>query len=249
MKILVLLKRVPDTGVSLRVAPDGGDIVREDLPFVTNPYDEYALEEAIRLKEAEVASEVVALSLGDDGASEVLRNALAVGADRAIHLVHQDYWKLDPIAAAEAILEKVKAEDPQLILAGKEAVDDNSAAVPGLLATALGIPLLTYAIKLEISDGSVRVTRETDYGLETIEAPLPAVVTAEKGLNEPRLPSLRGIMAAKRKPIERMEISSQARLELVGLGLPPAKEPGVKVTEEFPKNVELLIDFLKSKLL
>jgi len=249
MKIAVLLKRVPDTGVSLRVNPDGTDIVPEGVPFVANPYDEFALEEAIRMKEAGKATEVVGLSLGDDDSQETLRNALAVGADRAVLLRHDGFRWLDGLGVSAILAEALRAEAPGLVLVGKQAVDDNAFAVPAYLAVALGLPIASYAIKIDLDGASALVTRETDLGTEKVKVNLPAVITCEKGLNEPRLPALRGIMAAKKKEIETRDVSAEPLFGRPLLSSPTQKQAGVKVVEEFPGNVDKLVAFLKERLL
>ena len=249
MKIAVLLKRVPDTGISLRVAPDGSDILQEGVAYVTNPYDEFGLEEAVRIKERLPETEIVAISLGPDEAQDILRNALAIGADRAVLLRCPDYRWLDPLSAAGAIAETLRAENPNLILTGKQAVDDNAYAVPTYIAYALGLPVVSYAIKIEVSDSEATVTRETDWGTEKVKVSLPAVITCEKGLNEPRLPALRGIMAAKKKTIEVKDVSGSPAFGKPTLSLPPQKQAGIKVQKEFPQDVEELVSFLREKIL
>jgi len=249
MKIAVLLKRVPDTGISLRVNPDGSDIVQEGVAYVTNPYDEYALEEAVRIKERSPETEIVALSLGNDEAQDILRNALAIGADRAVLLRNPDYRWLDPLSSAAILSEALRAENPMLILTGKQAVDDNAYAVPAYIAYALGLPIVSYAIRIELSDSEATVTRETDWGTERVKVSLPAVITCEKGLNEPRLPALRGIMAAKKKTIEVKDVSGSPGFGRPTLSLPPQKQAGIKVQKEFPQDVDDLVSFLREKIL
>ncbi|MEO0192181.1 MAG: electron transfer flavoprotein subunit beta/FixA family protein [candidate division WOR-3 bacterium] len=249
MKIAVLLKRVPDTGISLRVNPDGSDILQEGVAYVTNPYDEYGLEEAVRIKERSPEAEVVAISLGPDEAQDVLRNALAIGADRAILLKSPDYRWLDPLSSASILAEALKAESPDLILVGKQAVDDNAYAVPAYIAHSLGLPIVSYAIRIDLSGSEALVTRETDWGTEKVKVSLPCVITCEKGLNEPRLPALRGIMAAKKKPIDVKDVSGSPVFGRPSLALPPQKQAGVKVQKEFPQDVDDLVSFLREKIL
>ncbi len=247
MKVAVLLKRVPDTGVSLRVNADGSDIVREGVAFVTNPYDEFAMEEAVRIKEARGDVQIKVFALGDESFQETLRTGLALGADEALLLKADP--ELDPLTAGKALAEAVKEFGPDLVLVGKEAVDDNMAAVHTYLAYELNYPIVHRAIKIELGDGEAVVTREADWGTERVKVKLPAVITCEKGLNEPRLPSLRGIMQAKRKKIEVREVSLQSAFQKLGLEMPPQKEPGRKVEEEFPKDVDILVEFLKERFL
>jgi len=248
MKIVVFLKRVPDTGIPVQVNETGNDIVRENLNYVVNPYDEFAIEEALRIKEKVGDAEIVAVSLGDDGAKETLRNALALGADRAVHLKVPTTPFVPPDATAKAFHQFLSQEGFDLVLMGKEAVDDNFGVVPAYLATLAGVPLLTYVVQLEIGDGKVKVHRETDDGAVEVEAPMPCILTTEKGLNEPRLPTLRGIMMAKRKPIDEVEVTlSDSALSLDHMEMPPKKEAGVVIQDEFPKNVERLLEILREK--
>ncbi len=249
MKIAVLLKRVPDTGVSLRVNPDGTDIVSEGVAFVTNPYDEYALEEAVRISETKGDCEIIAVSIGDASATDVLRNALAVGAHRAVLLKHPDYKWLDPKTAGEALADFLAEEKPDLVLMGKQAVDDNAFATGFYLAKKLNYTIAAYAIKIELQENSALITRETDWGTEKVKIALPGIITCEKGLNEPRLPGLRGIMAAKRKPIEEKEIQADSLMPRPKLSMPPEKQAGVKVQEEFPADVDKLMEFLREHML
>ncbi len=248
MKIVVFLKRVPDTGIPVQVNETGNDIVRENLNYVVNPYDEFAIEEALRIKEKVGDAEIVAVSLGDDGAKETLRNALALGADRAVHLKVPTTAFVPPDVTAKAFHQFLSQEGFDLVLMGKEAVDDNFGVVPAYLATLAGVPLLTYVVQLEIGDGKVKVHRETDDGAVEVEAPMPCILTTEKGLNEPRLPTLRGIMMAKRKPIDEVEVTlSDSALSLDHMEMPPKKEAGVVIQDEFPKNVERLLEILREK--
>ncbi len=248
MKIVVFIKRVPDTGIPVQANPEGTDIVRDNLSYVLNPYDEFAIEEALRIKERGVDAEIVAVSLGDDGVKETLRNALALGADRAVHLKTEHQPFVPAVATARVLADFVKEEGFDLILMGKEAVDDNQGLVGPYLAQFLQVPIVSYVVKLELGDGTLKAERETDDGAVEVEAPLPAIVTTEKGLNEPRLPTLRGIMMAKRKPIEEKPVSlEEVALSLVKLEMPPAKEAGVVIQEDFPANVEKLLQVLREK--
>ncbi len=199
MNILVCVKQVPDTESTVRIAADCKTIQSQDLNFVLNPYDEYAIEEALRLKEAR-GGEVTLLTVGSEEAKKSLRTGLAMGADKALHVVcnhnHQD-----SLATARALADAIKGLPHDLILCGKQAVDDDQAQVPIMLAELLGLPSVSAAVKLEIKDGSATARREIETGVEIVETSLPAVITAHKGLNEPRYPSLKGIMMAKKKEI------------------------------------------------
>ncbi len=249
MKIAVLLKRVPDTGISLRVNPDGSDIVQEGVAYVTSPYEEYGLEEAVRVKEKSPGTEIIAISLGPEEAQDVLRNALAIGADRAILLKSADYRWFDPMTTASLLVDVLRAESPDLILAGKQAVDDNAYAVPAYIARMIGVPAVSSAIKIDLSGTEAIITRETDWGTEKVKVSLPCVITCAKGLNEPRLPALRGIMAAKSKPIDVREVSGSPAFGRPSLSMPPQKQAGIKVQKEFPQDVDDLVSFLKEKIL
>ncbi len=250
MEILVLLKKVPDTGIPLKVAPDGSDIDRTGITYVMSPYDEYALEGALKLKESGAAQGVAVLTLGDDGAEEILRTALAKGADRAYRMAVDRFEDLDGWTTARALYGWVKDQNFSLILAGKEAVDDASAQVHAYLASMLGWPVVSYAVDLAVEGDRVLVERETDRGEEKLALPLPAVVAFDRARYEPRLPSLRGIMQAKRKPIERVEVAvEEPQVKRLRLEMPPAREAGRVTTSEFPQNVEELIQFLVEKKL
>ena len=249
MKVIAFLKRVPDTGVIPKLREDGLDIVRDEtLNYVNNPYDEFAVEEAIRIKEKH-GGEVVVVGIGDERATEGLRTALAMGADRAVLIPREDFYDLPPILSARALAAFCEKEGFDLILAGKQAVDDDQAQVAAMVADLLGIPQATYVVKLEIQDGKALVERELEEGIERLALPLPAVVTAERGLNEPRYPSLRGIMQAKRKPIERFEydFGENTYFKKQKLAYPPPKPPGKIIDLPFPDNVKELVRLLREE--
>ncbi len=194
MKIMVFTKRVPDTGIPVKVNAQGTDIERENLTYVMNPYDEFALEEAIRIKEKLGDVEIIAVSLGDDSVKETLRNALALGADRALHIKTTPRPFYDPMTIAKSLYSAVQKEgNIDLILMGKEAVDDNFGLVSAYLSELTNMPLITLVVKLDISDTTVKAVRETDDGSVEVQTSLPCIVTCEKGLNEPRLATLRGL--------------------------------------------------------
>src|SRR5512147_1171210 len=200
MKILVPVKRVVDFNVKVRVKADGSGVETANVKMSMNPFDEIAVEEAIRLREAGVATEVIAVSCGVQACQETLRTALAIGADRAI-LVESDA-ELQPLAVAKILKAVCQKESPQLIILGKQAIDDDSNQTGQMLAALLGWPQATFASKIELADGSAKVTREVDGGLETISIKLPAIVTTDLRLNEPRYVTLPNIMKAKKKPLE-----------------------------------------------
>lgn len=203
MKIAVCLKQVPSTDSKIKPTADGKAADLSAVEWISNPYDEFALEEALQLKEKH-GGEVVVLSVGGEKIETALRQALAVGADRAVVLKDAALAESDPLAVSRALAALVKKEEPELVLCGKQAVDDDAMAVPAMLAERLGWPQATVVVKLEVADdlASARAEREVEGGHETVELALPAVVAAQKGLNEPRYANLKGIMAAKKKPIE-----------------------------------------------
>jgi len=199
LKIVVCVKQVPDTEARIRVAD--GKLQESDLNWIVSPYDEFALEEALKIKEAR-GGEVVLLSLGPERVVSALRNGLAMGADSAVHLKDPKFDQADTLGIAQALAAAVKALSPDLVLAGQYGVGGDNAQIPGMLAELLDWPQVTVAVKVEIQDGKAVVEREVEGAHETWETTLPAVISAQKGLNEPRYASLKGIMAAKKKMIE-----------------------------------------------
>jgi electron transfer flavoprotein beta subunit len=245
MKVLVPVKRVLDANLKVRVKPDGTGVDLSNLKMAMNPFCEIAIEEAVRLKEKGVATEVVAVSIGPEQAQETLRTALAMGADRAI-LVKVD-GDVEPLDVAKLLKKVIEAEAPQLVIAGKQAIDDDSNQVGQMLAALLDWPQATFASKLEIADGKATVTREIDGGLQTIALELPALVTADLRLNEPRYASLPNIMKAKKKPLDAKSaadfgVTPSARLKVLKVSDPPKRSAGIKV-----KTVEELVDKLKNE--
>ncbi len=249
MKILVLLKKVPDTGLTLQVKPDGSDIVRDNITYVINPYDEYAIEEALKIKEKLGDVETVAISVGDEGAKEQIRTALAMGIDRGILVKVDGFWDLDGYTTAMMLKDVIEKEGFDLILTGKMAVDDYNSQVPSYIAEIFNIPQASYIVKLELEGNTAKVERELETGMEVWELPLPAILTCEKGLNEPRYPSLRGIMQAKKKPIDVVEpsVSPAGTFKKVKLSPPPEKAPGKIIDKEFPENVKELVRLLREE--
>src|SRR5215471_11536742 len=232
MKILVPVKRVIDYNVKARVKPDGSGVELANVKMSMNPFDEIAVEEALRLKEQGKASEVVCVSIGPAQAAETIRTALAMGADRGI-LVKTDA-SVEPLAVAKILKAVVTEEKPDLVILGKQAIDDDSNQTGQMLAALLGWPQGTFASKVAPESGSVAVTREIDGGLETVKLKLPAVVTTDLRLNEPRYPSLPNIMKAKKKPLdvkkpEDFGIDISARLKVLKTSEPPTRKAGVKV--------------------
>ena len=244
-KVMVCVKRVIDYNVRVRVKPDGSGVVTDGVKMSINPFDEIALEEALRIKERGEADEVLAVSLGPDDAQQQLRTALAMGADRAV-LVKQD-GALDPLVTAQAFLALVQKESPGLVLMGKQAIDDDAAQTGPMLAALWGRPQATAASKIESKDGTLVVTREVDAGLEVNEVDLPAVVTVDLRLNEPRYVKLPDIMKAKKKPLEVTDLAAlgvaAGELATVLKWDPPAqRQKGVMV-----KDAAELVGALKQK--
>ncbi len=234
MKILVSVKRVVDFNVKVRVKADGSGVETANVKMSMNPFDEIAVEEALRLKEAGTATEVVAVSCGVQACQETLRTALALGADRAI-LVETDA-ELQPLAVAKLLRAIAQKENPQLVILGKQAIDDDCNQTGQMLAALLGWPQATFASKLKIGSGKVDVTREVDGGLETISVKLPAVVTTDLRLNEPRYVTLPNIMKAKKKPFEVLRpealgVDIAPRLKTLKVEEPPRRKAGVKVPD------------------
>ncbi|MDT7951205.1 MAG: electron transfer flavoprotein subunit beta/FixA family protein [Acetobacteraceae bacterium] len=232
MKLLVPVKRVVDYNVKVRVKADGSGVETQGVKMSMNPFDEIAVEEAVRLKEKGVATEIVAVSMGVAQCSETIRTALAMGADRGI-LVETDA-ELQPLAVAKLLKALVDKEKPTLVIMGKQAIDDDMNATGQMLAALLGWPQGTFASKVAVDGEKLVVTREVDGGLETIELQLPAIVTTDLRLNEPRYASLPNIMKARKKPIENVKpadlgVDPQPRLKTVKVSEPPKRQAGVKV--------------------
>ncbi|RMF74386.1 MAG: electron transfer flavoprotein subunit beta/FixA family protein [Alphaproteobacteria bacterium] len=248
MKILVPVKRVVDYNVKVRVKPDGSGVDLNNVKMSMNPFDEIAVEEAIRLKEAGKADEIVVVSIGPAQAQETIRTALAMGADRGI-LVQYDGEDTEPLEVAKLLKKIVEEEQPGLVILGKQAIDNDANQTGQMLAELLGWPQGTFASKVEIAeDGStVQVTREIDGGLETVELKLPAVITTDLRLNEPRYASLPNIMKAKRKPIAMKTpadygVDMTPHLEVLKVEEPPKRQGGIKV-----ESVQELVEKLKAE--
>ncbi|MBS7457811.1 electron transfer flavoprotein subunit beta/FixA family protein [Coralloluteibacterium stylophorae] len=244
MKILVGYKRVVDYNVRIQVKPDGSGVVTDGVKLSANPFDEIALEEALRLREKGVAEEVVVVTMGPADAQAHIRNGLAMGANRAIHVVTDA--PLQPLTAARAFLKLVEKEQPGLVILGKQAIDDDANQTGQMLATLWGRPQATFASKLEVSGDTATVTREVDAGLETLEIDLPAVVTTDLRLNEPRFIKLPDIMKAKSKPIESIPfadlgVAVGGEQTLSTFAPPEARKKGVMV-----KDVAELVEQLKA---
>ncbi len=234
MKILVAVKRVVDFNVKVRVKSDNSGVETANLKMSMNPFDEIAVEEAIKLKEAGSATEIVAVSMGPAACQETLRSAMAMGADRAI-LVQTDV-ELQPLAVAKLLHAILKKENPQLVILGKQAIDDDSNQTGQMLAALANLPQGTFASKVKLSGDGVEVTREIDGGLETVALKLPAIITTDLRLNTPRYVTLPNIMKAKKKPLETMTPESlgvdvKPRLKTLKVQEPPKRKPGAKVAD------------------
>jgi electron transfer flavoprotein beta subunit len=232
MKVLVPIKRVVDFNVKVRLKPDGSGVETANVKMSMNPFDEIAIEEALRLREAKVATEVIAVSIGPQKAQETLRTALAMGADRAI-LVKTDV-AIEPLTVAKILKHIAEQEKPEIIILGKQAIDDDANQTGQMLAGLLGWPQGTFASKIAPADGQLRVTREVDGGLQTVLLKLPAVLTTDLRLNEPRYASLPNIMKAKSKPLAEIDaatlgIDLEPRIKIVKTQEPGARKAGVKV--------------------
>ncbi len=233
-KILVALKRVPDYQIAVKIAPDAKGIITEGVKWIINPFDEIAVEEALRIKESKGEVEVVVASIGPSGTTEQLRTAMAMGADRAVLVVTDEF--IDSDAAHRILAEIYKKESPNLVIMGKQAIDSDANQTGQLLAERLSLSQATFASKLVIDDtwSSATVTREVDGGLETIKVSLPTVVTTDLRLNEPRYPSLPGIVKAKKKPLEEIPLASlginaEPKVRVVRMEAPKKRQAGVKV--------------------
>jgi electron transfer flavoprotein beta subunit len=245
MKILVALKQVPDTETKIKVAADGRSLDPADVKWITSPYDEYALEEALRLKEAKGA-EVVAVSVGEEKAKDVLRNALALGADQAVLLKSAETG--DPLSVAQILAAFAEGKGFDLLLFGNKGFGADNGAVGPMVAERLGLAQANLVTKLELGEGTFRAEREGDGGTEVVEGTLPAVITAQRGLNDPRYASLKGIMAAKKKPIEEVDgapVAAAARVS--SMTLPPARPEGRKLEGDAAAQAAALLGLLKDE--
>ena len=245
MKILVAVKRVIDYNVQIRVKEDGTGIVTDNVKMSTNPPDDNAIEEAVKIKEAGKATEVVAISVGEEKAQETVRKALAVGADRGILVKTEGI--IEPLAVSKILHKIVEKEKPDLVFMGKQAIDDDCNQTGQMLAALLNWPQATFASKIEIKEKSLEVIREIDEGLETIEVNMPAIVTCDLRLNEPRYASLPNIMKAKKKPIEQINasdlgVNTKPRIDQIKVEEPPKRKAGIKVA-----SVEELVQKLKNE--
>jgi electron transfer flavoprotein beta subunit len=244
-RILVGIKRVVDYNVRIRVKPDGSGVITDGVKMSINPFDEIALEEALRIKERGGAEEVVVATVGAPDCQPQLRTALAMGADRALHV--QTDAPLEPLSVARCLLKLIEKEQPFLVIVGKQAIDDDHSQTGPMLAALWNRPQVTFASKIELSEGKARITREVDAGLETLEVDLPALVTTDLRLNEPRYVKLPDIMKAKKKPLESLPLASlgvdsKPMLKLMKFEPPAQRQKGVRV-----KDAGELVEALKKK--
>jgi len=244
-RILVGIKRVVDFNVRIRVKPDGSGVITEGVKMSINPFDEIALEEALRMKERGAAEEIVVAAIGPAEVQQQLRTALAMGADRAVLV--QSEAAPEPLIAARIFLKLIEREQPFAVILGKQAIDDDNNQTGQMLAALWGRPQATFASKIELTDGKATVTREVDAGLETLEVELPAVFTTDLRLNEPRYVKLPDIMKAKKKPLETLPleglgVEARERLKVVRVEPPAQRQKGVKV-----KDAQELVDALRKK--
>ena len=246
MKLAVCIKRTPDTETRIKIAGDGKRIDEAGVKFVLNPYDEYAVEEALQLKERAGQGEVVVITVGGDASQETIRTALAMGADRGV-LLKSDAVGIDQLPVAKALATELQSCAYDLVLFGKLAIDDSNQAMGPMVAELMGIPCVSAVSTLTVADGSGTAEREIEGGVEVVEFGLPAIVTTEKGLNDPRYPALRGIMMAKKKPLETKDVALvDGGLEVVSLTLPPVRQEG-RIVGEGADAVPALLEALRSE--
>lgn len=253
MKIVVCVKQVPDTATQVKVAADGKSIETAGITWIVSPYDEFAVEEALRIKEKRGQGEVVAVALGPDRVKEALRSCLAMGADRALHLNDPAWAEADTLTTARALAAAIAQEQPALVICGRQAIDDDMGAVAAQLAEVLGWPCASWIMEeaVDAAGASVRVGRQVEGGLEVFDLPLPAVVSAQKGLNEPRYPTLKGIMGAKKKEIRDVKAgdlglaAAPPQLSVVELEALPPRPPGRVIQGEVAVAVKELVRALR----
>lgn len=253
MKVLVLVKQVPDTATQVKVGADPRTVDTAGITWIVSPYDEFAVEEALRIRETRGSGEVVVVALGPERVKEALRSCLAMGADRGIHLNDPASETADTLTTARALAAVIKPEQPALVLCGRQAIDDDMGAVGAQVAELLGWPSAAWIMEEAVSAGgeSVRVGRQVEGGLEVFDLPLPCVLTAQKGMNEPRYPTLKGIMGAKKKEIKDVKAADlglavdRVQLTVMTLELPPPRPPGRVIPGEPAEAVKELVRALR----
>lgn len=245
MQSIVCIKRVPDSETRVRIAPNGTCLDTSGVKYVLNPYDEYAIEEALQRKEQAGEGSVTVMTVGSEQSAETLRSAIALGADEAVLLQAEE--STDGLAVAHALAEEIRGRSFDLLLFGKQAIDDDNMQVPQMVAEFLELPCVAVVVDLEIEGSSATARREVEGGHEVIEFSLPAVISAQKGLNSPRRPNLKGIMAAKKKPLEQKTVTlPPSGLELLSLSEPPPR-PAAKIVGEGPDAVPELVRLLQDE--
>jgi electron transfer flavoprotein beta subunit len=253
MKILVLIKQVPDTATQVKISSDPKAIETQGITWIVSPYDEFAVEEGLRIKEKRGQGEVVVVSLGPERVKEALRSCLAMGADRAVHLLDAAWDSADSLATSRALAAVIKQEAPGLVLTGRQAIDDDMGAVGAQVAELLGWPCASWIMEEAVNDGgtAVKVGRQIEGGLEVFDLPLPALCSAQKGINEPRYPTLEGIMGAKKKEIKEVKaadvgIAPEApALSVVALETLPPRPPGRIITGDAAEAARELVRALR----
>ena len=245
MNIVVLVKAVADSEAAIRPAADGKSVALDGISWILNPYDEYAIEEALKLREASGSGEVVAVSFGGDDIPKVLRTALAMGVDRAIHI--KGSVGFDPLATARVLAAALKSVSYDLILSGKQAIDHDHSAVAIMVAELLDLPSVSVVTKLEKTGDKLRLEREVEGGAEVVESTMPCLVTCQKGLNEPRYASLKGIMAAKKKPLDEVPAEGvESHIEVLSIEPKPPRQPG-EIVGKGVEAIPVLIRKLKEE--
>ena len=254
MKIGVCIKKVPDTETRVKIASDGKTVSMDGVTFIISPYDEYAIEEALQIKEKQDNGEVVLICVGDDDAVKIIRNGLAMGADRAVLVNDPAINHYEPYFVAQVLAKVIEQEGIELALFGKQGVGQDYQQVPAMVAEILGWPQVSLAVKLDIDGDKVTADREIEGGEEVVECKLPAVISAQKGLNTPRYASLKGIMAAKKKPLDQKTLSdlglsapSESTWEIVKAEMPPARPAGRILEGELEDQVKQLVELLHSE--
>ena len=245
MNIAVCVKQVPDTETKVRIAEDGKSVDEREINFILNPYDEIAVEEAIKTKETS-GGEVTIISLGPERVAAAIRNALAMGGDNAIH-IKTDVIPVDPLVTAEALSQVLREGNYDIIFLGKQAIDDDNAQVAPILSEILGLPAVTVVTGLTIENGKISAQRQIEGGFEKVETTLPVIISAQRGLNKPRFASLKGIMTAKKITIEERSVTLGAdKMEITAINYPPEKPPG-KIVGEGPDAVPELLRLLREE--
>ena len=255
MNIIVFIKQVPDTATRIKIGGGGKNIDEADITWIISPYDEYALEEALKIKEAKGAGKVTVVSAGPERVSASLRNALAMGADEAVHINDPALEGSDAFATARVLAAVAKSRPHDILFFGKMGVGMDQSQVPSMVAEILGVPEVTQIAKLEVGEGKVKAHREIEGATEVVESSLPVVVAAEKGLNEPRYPSLKGIMAAKKKPIEAVNLASlglsaadaEPTVVVNSMSMPPERQAGKILTGDPQQAVKELVHLLHNE--